>query len=463
MNSRHRQRTVLFCLHFLGGSEREWRSVTARLQGALDCVTIDLDGFGDAADLTGYSVQAMADRVAGIIRARPRPRWLLAGHSMGAKVAAAVARRAEDGEPGLDGLAGLVLLAGSPPSPEPMPELQRQEMLGWFRAEASFKQNQDQAQGYITANVGGALDARTNHQAVEDVLRTDPAAWAAWLESGSREDWSERVGRLRTPTLIIAGDKDAVLGPDAQRAMAARHCADARVVTLPEAGHLLPMECPQEVARLIAEHAGCVPGVSEAYGRLLFSDRTSARTRQLLLERAATDDQAAPSALTPDLLELLRALLDRVIPQSGARIDLAARLAAQVAAGSGDGWRYDVLPADAAAYRAGLRTLDQRARARHGRGFAELENAVQDAMLRAIADGAPDDLVPGSAPLDQLQMRRWFEDVRADAVKLYVSHPATLSRMGYGGAFYGGDAERKPGFTQIGAGEREYWEPAPVL
>ena len=43
-------------------------------------------------------------------------------HSMGAKVGLAVAWRVEDREAGI---AGLVLLAGSPPSPEPMEEERR--------------------------------------------------------------------------------------------------------------------------------------------------------------------------------------------------------------------------------------------------------------------------------------------------------------------------------------------------
>ncbi len=127
---------TLFCLHFLGGSGRAWRWVSDDLAGSLHCVPIDLDGFGGAADRSGYTVQAMVDRVAAIIVEAAPARWLLAGHSMGAKIAIILARRAEDGDPGLQGLAGLVLLAGSPPGPEPMAESQRQAMLGWFAAGA---------------------------------------------------------------------------------------------------------------------------------------------------------------------------------------------------------------------------------------------------------------------------------------------------------------------------------------
>jgi hypothetical protein len=56
-------------------------------------------------------------------------------------------------------------------------------------------------------------------------------------------------------------------------------------------------------------------------------------------------------------------------------------------------------------------------------------------------------------------LRAWFEDARADAVKLYVAHPDTLARLGYSGIANGGDGMPKSGFVRIGFGERESWEP----
>ncbi len=458
-------RPTLFCLHFLGGSAEGWQPMTRLLSGSLRCVTIDLPGFGDAAHVVGYSVREMADRVAGVIAREAPARWMLAGHSMGAKVAAVLARRAEDGEPGLRGLAGLVLLAGSPPGPEPMADEQRQAMMGWFGGEPD--RHRDEAQGYIDGNVGARLDRPLNERAVGDVLRLNRAAWLAWLEGGSREDWSARVGVLRTPTLLIAGERDPALGPAAQRSLVAPHFAQARLVTLAGAGHLLPMERTEAVARLIEAHAGglatepaAAPVIDDAYRALIDSPRVSARTRALLLDRARPDDPGyTPVCMSVEQLAVLRAAIDRVLPQpAGPRIDLAARLDRLLASGTGDGWRYDLLPPDAQACRAGLRTLDQQARASYGQHFAGLDGEAQDALLERAAAGS---LGAEADPelLDAAQMRLWFEDLRAEAVKAYVAHPATLARLGYGGIGYGGDGPGKSGFTRIGAGEREDWEP----
>ncbi len=319
-----RDRPTLFCLHFLGGSAGTWTRMTSHLAGSFRCVTIDLAGFGDAARTPGYSVAEMADRVADVIRAAAPDRWMLAGHSMGAKVATVLARRAEDGEHGLGGLSRIVLLAGSPPGPEPMDESQRQAMMAWFTGD--LEQRRVQAQGYIDQNVAARLDLAANAQAVDDVLRVEPAAWVAWLDRGSREDWSERVGVLRTPALVVAGADDAALGLPAQRDRMAPHFTHVRLVTLPDAAHLLPLERPEEVARLIIEHADQpepAPAIGAAYLALINSDRVSARTRETLLARAQPDDPAyQPVAVTVAQLGTLRAVIDRVLPQPAVAIDL---------------------------------------------------------------------------------------------------------------------------------------------
>ncbi len=167
-------RTTLVFLHFLGGSAEEWRWTIGWLTEAFRCLTIDLPGFGGAARTPGYAVAEMAELVADVIRSEAPRRWMLVGHSMGAKVATVLACRAEDGEEGLHGLARLVLLAGSPPGPEPMDESNRQAMMSWFSGDPETCRAE--ARHYIDQNVGAKLDPAMDEQAVADVLRVDRAA-----------------------------------------------------------------------------------------------------------------------------------------------------------------------------------------------------------------------------------------------------------------------------------------------
>ena len=187
------------------------------------------------------------------------------------------------------------------------------------------------------------------------------------------------------------------------------------------------------------------PPVPDSYRALIDSSRVSEGTRCALQAREAPNDPAyQPMALSSEQLSILRAVIGRVLPQpEEARIDLAARLDAQLHAGQGDGWRFAKLPDDGRAYMQGLSVLEREARARHGQGFAELADHLQDELLARAARGDLDGAVSGL--LNGAQMQLWFEDVRSDAVKLYVSHPATLARMGYSGIGYGGDGDIKPG------------------
>jgi len=457
---------VLFCLHFLGGSADTWKAVAECLDRKVQCVAFDLPGFGGAAHMSGSDVATMADAVAERIAELAPDRWWLAGHSMGAKVALVLARRAEDGAAKLSGLSGLVLIAGSPPSPEPMPEKQRQAMIAWIGADLETRRRE--ADGFITQNTGAPLGPREQAEAVGDVLRANPEAWRAWLTGGSCEDWSRRVGVLRTPALVLSGSEDADLGAAGQTALTMPHLAYSRHETLTGAGHLLPIERPGEVSARISEFVAeeaqpsAPVALPEDYRALIDSDRVNSRLRAALLTRAKLDDPAyCPKVLDPIELALLRAVSDRVLPQAGrGRIDLAARIEARLASGAGDGWRFARLPPDPEAYARALRTLDAVARHRHATPYLALDASRQDALLAAVADSSCRIDPESERGLDAEAMGLWFEDLRAEAVRTYLAHPVALARLGFSGIGAGGDeVSRITGFTQVGIDAPESWEP----
>jgi pimeloyl-ACP methyl ester carboxylesterase len=453
-----RDQPIAFCLHYLGGSAREWGLVAQQLGPGVEVVPIDLPGFGDARETSGYTVAEMVAFVAQVIRAREPHRWILVGHSMGAKVATVLASEIERGAHDLPGLAGIVTVAGSPPSPEPMDDAQREKMLGWFHGDANA--SAAQAREFVSSN-SETLDARSADLAIADVLRADRSAWAAWLERGSREDWSDRVGVLRTSAIAIAGADDPKLGPDAQRRLMLPHFTNAQLMTVPHAKHLLPLECAQDVAGAIQ-----LAFQNEMYHAMIDSNRVSTPTRNALQSRErSTDVPYEPKALDRAGYETLRAVVDRVVPQPGLpAIDLAARIDEQLHEQQGDGWRFAALPPDAQAYACALATLDDLARSRGALRFAALEPAVQDAVLRSVTENASDSRDSAAQPgrLSREQMRMWFEDLRADAIKAFTLHPQTLARMGYSGVANGGDGEPKSGFARVGLGEREPWEPIAI-
>ncbi|WP_368499044.1 alpha/beta fold hydrolase [Herbiconiux sp. A18JL235] len=440
---------VLVYLHALGSSHRAADELAARFGDSFETLAVDLPGFGSAAHLGAATVDEMAGFVIDRIADRAPTRWLLVGHSMGGKIATIVASRVLDGTAPLFGLAGVVLLAASPPAPEPMDEERRDEMLDWVTGAAI---SHDDARTFVDANVGAALPARSDALALGDVTVSSPEAWSAWLERGSLEDWSSNVGTLDMPALIVSGGADGDLGAEAQRELNGPVYPSARFETLAGAGHLLPWERPAEVAALVTTFADSValagPEVPAATAALIASSRTSSRTRGILARRALADDPAyQPAVLTPGALHTLRAIADRVVPQQHPAIDLAARLDAQLDRGDGDGWRNAELPADPEAYARALEGLD---------GFADLDADEQDARLRELAEAR---FAPVGARLSASHLASWFEDARADLVRLWLAHPASLARVGFDGFATGGDGPRKTGFRILSAGTREPWEP----
>ena len=428
-------RPALVLMHFLGGSGREWDEVVALLGPEYRTVRLDLPGFGGSAGETGYTVEAMADAVVDAVKGLGS--YVLVGHSMSGKVSLVLARRAATLQ--AKELRGLVLVAPSPPEPEPMADEKRSMMLGLLSER--HEDDMARAKGYITKNEERDIPAEIEQRASAEVLRMNRAAWVAWLQHGSKEDWSDRVGVLGLPAVLVAGEKDASLGPKQQRETTMKHLGNGRLVTVKGSSHLVPMERAEEMAGILREFVAGLPApaaeVPAEYVSFLEGKRLSLPTRAVLEKRMAGPVRPE-GLLTAEQERTLRAVLARVVPGTG--VDLATTVMARLATGRGDGWRYDVLPADLTAYREGL---DRLARD----GFEDMDAEHQDKALTALAKkkGSSEAL--------------WFEDVRGDATAAYVAHPQTSARLGFSGPGVGGAYTKYRGFENLGVNSREEWEP----
>ena len=172
---------------------------------------------------------------------------------------------------------------------------------------------------------------------------------------------------------------------------------------------------------------------------------TAAALRQRLRPVEAHDPLLDEAGVT-----LLRAICARLIPQPDRAepIDIAARLHHDIATGGGDGWRYAVLPDDAAALSTGMAGVDWTALALTGQPFLDLDAIQQDRVLETVQRGA----VRGPA-WRELDQRRWFEELLVAVTEIYYSHPLAQEEIGYLGM---ADA---PGWADVGLGARAPYEP----
>ncbi|MFN2976656.1 alpha/beta fold hydrolase [Terriglobus aquaticus] len=235
---------LFLLLHFFGGSHREWDGVVALLQDRHRLIAADMAGFGEAASLEGFSVDAMCSRIRGILSYLAPAPVILVSHSMTGKAAMVVAAQPPSN------LVGLVLVAPSPLAGEPMDDAARAEMRIANTTRARAEQ-------FTRNGFAHAPSAEIFEIAVEDVLRSSDAAFHAWPDDGTREDWSGRVTSLQVKALLVVGEKDKAIDPELQRSQTLPLVAatGGRMHLLPDTAHLIPYEQPEQLANILEEFA----------------------------------------------------------------------------------------------------------------------------------------------------------------------------------------------------------------
>jgi pimeloyl-ACP methyl ester carboxylesterase len=232
-------------LHYWAGAGHEYDQLRDLLPAGTPLLAPDLPGFGVQAAPAGfdYSVGAYADWVAAYVAAQQLDEYLIIGHSMGGKVALALAAR----QPA--GLRGLVLLSPSPPTPEPISDEDRAASL------AAYGQRIE-AEKTATKIMISPVSKEVRQEVIADNLRTSQAAWDAWLEHGSKEDISALMPAIKVPCQLLVGDADhAIPLAAAQQQTLPLLPAGTPLVVVPEAGHLLPLEAPDTILEVLLKLA----------------------------------------------------------------------------------------------------------------------------------------------------------------------------------------------------------------
>ena len=234
----------LVLVHGFGLDRRMWDNQFADFARYRRVVRYDLRGFGRSAPPEVGQGYRHVDDLKALLDRLDIDQAALVGLSLGGLIALNGALEYPDR------VSALVLvdaiISGWPMSPD------WDEEFGQVRRAANARGVEAGRQGWL--NISMFAPTR-EHPEAGTLLRQMIADWSAWqFANRDPENTSiqavERLGEVRSPTLVVVGERDQ---PDFHAVADAltRGIPLARKVVVPGAGHMVPMEAPAEFNALV--------------------------------------------------------------------------------------------------------------------------------------------------------------------------------------------------------------------
>jgi 3-oxoadipate enol-lactonase len=227
---------------------RMWEAQIATLRARFRCVAYDHRGQGQSdAPATGLDMDTLTEDAAALIASLRLGPVHFVGMSMGGFVGMRLAaRRAE--------LVRSLALIDTSGGPEPVENIPRYRRLEWVARWIGTRP----VLGRVQAIMHGASARRDPARAADlrawrdHLLHVDARALIRVVEAVlQRESSMPLLPSIRCPTLVMVGEEDTATVPARAEELAAG-IAGARLVRIPRAGHMSPIDAPEAVTRELA-------------------------------------------------------------------------------------------------------------------------------------------------------------------------------------------------------------------
>ena len=222
-------REELVLLPGMLGDATVWDAVASELLdvAAPQFARIDLD-------------DSITEMAASVLATAP-DRFALAGHSLGAIVALEIMRQAPERVTRL----ALVNASGRAPSAEQQAAWAAHHRPGW-RADTSPRSRPSWPVARSPRSAATTPTSSRPTSAMAFAVAGDGMRRQLRAQQG-RTSYLDDMARFTVPVLIVSGAMDEVCPPERQAELLA-HCPRAQLVTLPDAGHIAPLEEPVALA-----------------------------------------------------------------------------------------------------------------------------------------------------------------------------------------------------------------------
>lgn len=254
--------TPAVMVHGLGGNSLNWTDLAYGFQGRLDSWAVDLPGFGASPPPRDgdYSVAGHARAVVELIDEQVQAPVHLFGNSLGGAVALQVASRYPDR------IRSLTMISPALPGTRPAKGNIHMPVMAvpgvGSRLMARYAKTPAASRTRATIDLCFASPSRLSRErldeAIKETERRDrltypPDAFVQSLrglfrtmvEKGPERPW-KLAEKVVCPTLLIYGGQDELIDAKAAH-QAGNRIPDARVVLLPDCGHVAQMEHPEQI------------------------------------------------------------------------------------------------------------------------------------------------------------------------------------------------------------------------
>jgi pimeloyl-ACP methyl ester carboxylesterase len=226
---------VIVLLHGLGGDYLSWPVEIRRLPG-YDVFTPDLPGHGDS---KGPGMQSVNDYATSIVKFMDVIAvWqaIFVGHSMGGAIALALACQHPERT------AGFAVISSGSRLPIP------REIMDNAVSPTTYSSAVNGLQDLMR---GSGTSPRLVEQNAKRLLQLRPSLVLGDLIACNQFDVTDQLASINIPSLVISGAEDKLTPPRFSTSLAA-HIHGSALQTIDVAGHLLPLEQPTRLAKLLA-------------------------------------------------------------------------------------------------------------------------------------------------------------------------------------------------------------------
>jgi 3-oxoadipate enol-lactonase len=231
-------------LHGFPLDRRMWDAQVERLSQQHRVIAPDLRGFGRSGRSDPFTIESLADDVHLFLEQLVAVPCVLAGLSMGGYVALAYAKKYPSD------LRGLILVDTKAEADTPQAKEGRAKMIDLVRSSGAAAVAEQMLPKLIAP---GTLQSRPDVvRSLRAMMENCPPHTIEYALTAMR-DRPDRMGELSSigvPALVIVGDGDAITPPSVAEAMQ-KQIPGAKLDVIRGAGHMSPMEQPEQVNRAI--------------------------------------------------------------------------------------------------------------------------------------------------------------------------------------------------------------------